>query len=282
MNDLVDRQAKFARLNGPVLDLSTLAVPPSWISRSPVLNHQPLDLLTQIAVRYFCPAPIIDYRVHTIADKWTYFFMRSFNDARVDLGPAVARLWRLCTPVGLKELLWKAIFHALPIGDKRDSNRGFGLDFCPCGDPNYLDLFHILSGCQYFPIGDLYRTSLDPAMYEAHVTTSGYRGGNASLDTDRWFRRWWFPIMCFKRLASVDSSKRSRAALCKSSRRREWIYGSFIWEIWYTRMRMAHEPDYHLSLPDISASLSEKYAAYPELDTPRKKSPRRNTARIQP
>ena len=135
-----------------------------------------------------------------------------------------------------------------------------------------MDLFHVLSSCQYFPISDLYRTSLDPAMYDAHIAASGYRGGNASLDTDRWFRRWWFPILCFRRLASIDSNKKSRAAHCKSSRRREWIYGSFIWEIWYTRMRMAHEPDYHLSLSAISASLSEKYAAYPEPATSRKRA----------
>ena len=147
----------------------------------------------------------MDHRISAIADKWTYFFMRSFDDTRVDIGPSVARVWKICVPTGLCELLWKVVFHALPIGDKRSSSKGCGLDYCPCGHQEPIDLFHILSGCQYFPIYDLYRTSLDPAFAKAH---SGPGGSHASIDTDRWFCRWWFPAIICPILSPYDDHPR--------------------------------------------------------------------------
>ena len=181
---------------------------------------------------------------------------RSF-DTKVDLGAYLPRLWKLCVPAGLRELLWKQIFDALPISAKGDGRPH--LQFCPCGRPEPLDLFHIFVGCSYFPISHLYSTVLFPAL----VAVTPGAGSHITVDPERWFRLWWFPLLCFKRLAYFDSTKRQRASLFRSVRRREWLYSSFLWTLWHTRMKLANEPGFRFSLSQTQAVLELKFAAFP-------------------
>ena len=75
---------------------------------------------------------------------------------------------------------------------------------------------------------------------------------HASVDPSRWYQRWWFPVLCLKRLALIDSSPSEYRALCKSVRKREWITCSFLWVLWCHRMKIAHEPDYFFSIDNLS------------------------------
>ena len=223
---------------------------------APILCGSPLSALTRFLVRHTLPCPITDYRVSPIADKWTYFMKRSF-DTKVDLGACLPRLWKLCVPAGLRELLWKQIFDALPIRTKGDGRPH--LQFCPCGRMEPLDLFHVFVGCSYFPVSHLYGTVLFPALVAA---TPG-AGSHISVDPERWFCLWWFPLLCFKRLAYFDSTKKQCTSLFRSVRRREWIYGSFLWTLWHTRMKLANEPGFRFSLQQTQAVLELKFAAFP-------------------
>ena len=236
--------------------LDLLYTPPGWVDVAPVLRGSPLSTLTRFLVRHTLPCPITDYRISPIADKWVYFMKRSF-DTKVDLGACLPCLWKLCIPAGLRELLWKQIFDALPISAKGDGRPH--LQFCPCGRPEPLDLFHIFVGCSYFPVSRLYGTVLFPALVAA---TPG-AGSHITVDPERWFRLWWFPLLCFKRLAYFDSTKKQRASLFRSVRRREWIYSSFLWTLWHTRMKLANEPGFRFSLSQTQAILEFKFAAFP-------------------
>ena len=256
LNEMADFYAKEGRESGFPMCLDLLHTPPGWVDVAPVLRGSPLSALTRFLVRHTLPCPITDYRVSPIADKWTYFMMRSF-DTKVDLGACLPHLWKLCVPAGLRELLWKQIFDALPIGAKGNSRPH--LQFCPCGRVEPLDLFHVFVGCSYFPVSRLYGTVLFPALVAA---TPG-AGSHITVDPERWFRLWWFPLHCFKRLAYFDSTKKQRASLFRSVRRREWIYGSFLWTLWHMRMKLANEPGFRFSLQQTHAVLELKFAAFP-------------------
>ena len=255
-NKMADFYAKDGWESGFPLRLDLLHTPPGWVDVAPALRGSPLSALTRFLVRHTLPCPITDYRVSPMADKWTYFMRRSF-DTKVDLGACLPRLWKLCVPAGLRELLWKQIFDALPIGAKGDGRPH--LQFCPCGRLEPLDLFHIFVGCSYFPISRLYGTVLFPAL----VATTPGAGSHITVDPERWFRLWWFPLLCFKRLAYFDSTKKQHASLFRSVRRREWIYGSFLWTLWHTRMKLANEPGFRFSLQQTQAILELKFAAFP-------------------
>ena len=253
---MADFYAKDGWESGFPLRLDLLHTPPGWVDVAPILRSSPLSALTRFLVRHTLPCPITDYRISPIADRWTYFMKRSF-DTKVDLGACLPRLWKLCVPAGLRELLWKQIFDALPIGAKGDGRPH--LQFCLCGQPEPLDLFHIFVGCSYFPISRLYSTVLFPALVAA---TPG-AGSHITVDPERWFRLWWFPLLCFKRLAYFNSTKKQRASLFRSVRHREWIYSSFLWTLWHTRMKLANEPGFCLSLSQTQATLELKFAAFP-------------------
>ena len=203
-NEMADFYAKARRESKIVLHLDLLHTPPGWVDLAPVLRGCSLSNLTQFLVRHTLPRPITDYRVSPMADKWTYFMMRLF-DTKVDLGACLPHIWKLCVPAGLRKLLWKQLFNALPIGAKGDGRPH--LQFCPCGRPEPLDLFHIFIGCSYFPVSHLYSTILFPALVAAAPGT----GSHITVDPER-----WFPLLCFKRLAYFNSTKKQRASLFRS------------------------------------------------------------------
>ena len=208
-NKMADFYTKAGHESGDILRLDMLYMPPGWVDLAPILQGCSLSNLTRFLVRHTLPCPITDYRVSPMADKWTYFMKRSF-DTKVDLGACLPRIWKLCVPAGLRKLLWKQLFDALPIGAKGDGQPH--LQFCPCGRPEPLDLFHIFVGCSYFPISHLYGTVLFPALVAA---TPG-AGSHITVDPERWFCLWWFPLLCFKRLAYFDSSSKQHASLFQS------------------------------------------------------------------
>ena len=180
---------------------------------------------------------------------------RSFN-TKVDLGACLPCIWKLCVPVGLRELLWKQVFDALPISTKGDGRPH--LQFCLCSQVEPLDLFHIFVGCSYFPVSCLYGTVLFPAL----VATTPGAGSHITVDPERWFCLWWFPLLCLKRLAYFDSTKRQQASLFHSVCHREWIYGSFLWTLWHMRMKLANEPSFRFSLQQTQAILELKFTAF--------------------
>ena len=235
-NQIADRLANEGRLHGAIMDLHDTGMQPGWIDNNPVLNYMPLCDITRFVVRHTIPPPLATHRVSAFADKWTFLFGSTFN-TKVDIGKYLPRLWKINAPTGLKELLWKSIHDAVPLGLKWGGDADMELTYCACGHTAPLDLLHIFSGCPAFPISALYDDTLSPALHEA----SGKRGSCLSVDPCRWFRRWWFPLLCFKRLDGEEKNIKTRRLLRKSVNRREWIYGSFLWIIWRYRMKLAHK-----------------------------------------
>ena len=88
-------------------------------------------------------------------------------------------------------------------------------------------------------------------------------GSHISVDPERWFRLWWFPLLCFKCLAYFDSTKKQRASLFCSVCQWEWIYGSFLWMLWHTCMKLANELSFCFSLLQTQAVLELKFATFP-------------------
>ena len=159
----------------------------------------------------------------------------------------------------IKELLWKHVFGSLPIGLSRRARLSLGLDFCPCDNGQPIDLFHIFRGCPFFPVSSLWDLVLRPALLAAAPDHESH----ASVDPNRWYQRWWFPILCLKRLAMCDSSPQRYRALCRSVRKREWIACSFLWVIWCHRMKLAHEPDYFFSVENLTSSILSRFSEAP-------------------
>ena len=152
-------------------------------------------------------------------------------------------------------------------------------DQIPCGHAAPIDLYHVFQGCPYFPVSSLFDSVLCPAV----AACAPQHGSHPSVDPRRWYERWWFPVLCLKRLALCGSSRKEYSSLCKSVRRREWVISSFFWVLWRHRMKQAHEPDYFFSTDVISADISSLLA-----DDPRDKaylrrtSPRKNRKKPPP
>ena len=231
-------------------------MPPGWVNTSPVLRSCSLLSLTQFLVRHTLPCPLTDYCIAPITDKWTYFMWRLF-DTKVDIGQCLPCIWKLCTPTSLCKLLWKQVFDALPISAKGDGRPH--LQFCPCSHSEPLDLFHMFVSCSYFPVSQLYGTVLFPTL----VTVAPGAGSHILVDPEWWFCLWWFPLLCFKRLAYFDSTKRQCASLFCSVCQWEWIYSSFLWTLWHTHMKMANKPSFCFSHNQVQAVLELKFSAFP-------------------
>ena len=182
-------------------DLSHLRVPPGWIDYAPILNYQSLSFITSALVSRR-PTPVISHRISEFSNRWTVLMWFSFS-TRVNLGVHIPHIWRLNAPPGFKELIWKHIFSSLPIGLSRRANQQLGLVYCPCGDAAPLDLYHIFQGCPYFPVSPLFDSVLRPAV----IACTPQHEPHPSVDPRRWYRKWWFPILCLKRLALCGSSK---------------------------------------------------------------------------
>ena len=238
-------------------DLGHLRVPPGWVDYAPVLNHQSLSFITSAIVSHR-PSPIISHHISSFSDHWMVLMWFSFS-TRVDLGAHIPHIWRLNAPPGFKELFWKHMFDSLPIGLSRRANQQLGLVYCPCGTADPVNLYHIFRGCPHFPVSLLFDDVLCPAV----IACAPQHESHPSVDPHRWYERWWFPVLCLKRLASCGTSKEECSSICKSVRKREWVVSSFFWILWCHRMKQAHEPDYFFSTDMISAEMRSKFSDDP-------------------
>lgn len=143
--------AEHGRTHDVGFRLDGLRTPPNWVDAAPVLNFQSLAFITSSLVERRVPPPILSYRVSPFADRWTVLMWHSFH-TRMDLGSRIPYIWCLNAPTGFKELVWRHIFGSLPIGLSRRSRSPLGLDFCPCGVLQPLDLYHVLRSCSFFPV----------------------------------------------------------------------------------------------------------------------------------
>ena len=121
-----------------------------------------------------------------------------------------------------------------------------------------LSLLHVFSGCSYFPIEPLYDSILAPAL---QASSPGV--WHKSLNPSLWPSKEWFPILCFKGIADTLHSKKKYSLLRQSASQREWIFGSFLWAIWSTCMKMAFEPSYVLHVPSLADSISSCISSPP-------------------
>ena len=249
--------ASLGRASPRLFSVSSLVTPDGWVDTCPPLLGQSLAQLSSLVVANAIPASLPLSRLTLSSQQWSVSLWETFR-VQLDLGPKLPYIWKLNVPQSLKELLWKSLFGALPLGATWRSRLSIGLDFCPCGDSAPLTLFHVFSGCSYFPVRPLYSRTLFPALWAAssHVK-------HLSTDPAHWYQRWWFPLLAFKNLAATAPDRTSRATLARSVHRREWIYGSFLWSLWKARMNLAHDSDFSFSLDALADDMQARFADAP-------------------
>jgi len=160
-NNIADRLANEGRQKGRLFDISALRVLAGWVDFAPVLCHQPLDYLTRLVVRHRVPAPTGTSKFERFSDRWTVGLGNMFGVA-LDPGKHVGKVWDLCIPEGLKEVLWKEMNGAQVLGaryfgtanEKSDMGR-----VCPCSQE--MSLGHILVGCAKYDLQLLHPILMD-------------------------------------------------------------------------------------------------------------------------
>jgi len=209
------------------------------VDDNPVLAHQPVDVLTKMVVCATTVAPVLCHTFSAFADRWTVSLATSFG-VLLDPSTYAAGIWKLTIPVGFKETLWREMNSGQAIGKHFFGKQDSGWR-CSCGVIVSLD--HILQGCGAYDLSQLQQVLDD--VHKAHSPSLFLR----SLRPLDWHPFPWYPLIVLKGLEDVpikatkDHPKPSRA-LSESRPKREWIVGSYLWQIWKWRMKDIHEPGF--------------------------------------
>jgi len=235
-NNEADLLANEGRRSGRLFDLTSLVTPSGWIDDCPVLAHQPVDVLTQMVVRASTVAPILRHTFSTFSDRWTVSIATSFgvllNPSRYAVG-----VWKLTIPVGFKETIWREMNSGQAIGRHFFGKQDSGWQ-CSCGI--VLSMDHILLGCAAYDLTVLQEVLVD--ALRTHTPPLFLK----SLRPLDWHPSPWYPLIALSGLEDVpikatkECLKPSKA-LSDSRPKREWIIGSYLWQIWKWRMKDIHE-----------------------------------------
>jgi len=238
-NNEADYLANEGCRTGRLFDLAALVTPDEWVDCNPVLAHQPVDVLTRMVVRATTVAPVLRYSFSTFADWWTVSMATAFG-VLLDPSTYVAGIWKLTIPVGFKETLWREMNSGQALGRHFFGKQDSGWR-CSCGVVVSLD--HILQGCGKYNLA-----RLQGVLEDVHGAYSPpfFLKSLRPLD---WHPSPWYPLIVLKGLEDVpikatkDHPRPSRT-LSESRPKREWIIGSYLWQIWKWRMKDIHKPGF--------------------------------------
>ena len=252
MNNRVDLLAKQGLLpTSPALHIADISAPPRWIDNGLVLNCQSLAFLTDVVVAS-SPSPFLSPKFTPFSSFWSSHMLRFFS-ARLDPAEHVPLIWSINIPVGLRELLYKRVLSALPIGDTWHGDLTLG-QTCRCCST--LSLEHIWASCPSYDLRPLLSILYDHFQ-------SLHPGPALSAQPWLWPSPVWFPLISLRSLDNMPANHPPlRRTLGKSRSKREWAFGSFLWFVWKHRMKEVHDPSYRfipeLHTAALNAALSEE------------------------
>jgi len=257
-NNEADLLANEGRRAGRPFDLASLVTPDGWVDDCPVLAHQPVDVLTRMVVRATTVAPILRYTFSSFSDRWTVAIATSFG-VLLDPSRYAAGIWKLNIPVGFKETIWREMNSGQAIGRHFFGKQDSGWR-CSCGV--VLSMDHILLGCRAYDLSDLQEVLV--AVLKAYTPPFFLR----SLRPLDWHPSPWYPLIALGGLedvpikATVEHPKPS-TSLLNSRPKREWIIGSYLWQVWKWRMKDIHEAGFifipHRHVDALKRVLLEPY-----------------------
>ena len=241
-NEEADRLAAAARRDGEVWDITNLTTPLGWVDDNPTLNYMTLRDITAALVRKTIPAPSTTGRLSPFTSRWTVHMYRKFGVA-LKVERYMKAVWAINIPTGLREILWKDMNDALPIGHKAWGREPRG-STCECGSP--LTLEHILAGCRAYDTQPAWRKAADLV----YSTCPGL--SCKTLTPDEWAPHYWYPLLALKRLESehvrpTKAQPKPSEALAGTRSAREWIIGQTAWSIW--KVRMSYVNDEQRAIP---------------------------------
>jgi len=259
-NNIADRLANEGRQKGRLFDIGALRVPVGWVDFMPVLCHQPLDYLTRLVVCHRVPAPTGTSKFERFSDRWTVGLGNMFGIA-LDSGKHMGKIWDLCIPEGLKEVLWKEMNGAQVLGaryfgtanEKSDMGR-----VCPCGQE--MSLGHILIGCTKYDL-QLLRSILMDALQNISLATVF-----KTLHPDEWGSSPWYPLLAMwaleeSALPIFKGRKKILKGLRASRPKREWIISNYYWALWKWHMKEIHDDNFRFVPQFCTASLKQMLLA---------------------
>ena len=252
MNNRVDLLAKQGLLpTSPALHITDISAPPCWVDSGPVLNCQSLAFLTDMVVAS-SPPLFLSPKFASFSSFWTSYMSRFFS-AHFDPIEHVPLIWSINVPVGLRELLYKRIFSALPIGDTWHRSLTLG-QTCKCCST--LSLEHVWASCPSYDLRPLFSVLYDHFQ-------SLHPGPAPSAQPWLWPSPIWFPLLSLRSLDNMPMNDSPlRHTLGKSRRKREWALGSFLWFVWKHRMKEVHDSSYRfipgLHTEALNAALSNE------------------------
>jgi len=257
-NNEADLLANAGRETGRPFDLASLVTPGGWVDDCPVLAHQPVDVLTRMVVRASTEAPILRHTFSSFSDRWTVTIASSFG-ILLDPSKYATGIWKLTIPVGFKETIWREMNSGQAIGRHFFGKQDSGWR-CSCGV--ILSMDHILQGCRAYDLSSLQGVLIE--VLKAHTPPFFLR----SLWPLDWHPSPWYPLIALKGLEDVpvkatkDHPKPS-TSLSSSRPKREWIIGSYLWQIWKWRMKDIHEAGFifvpHRHVDALKKVLLEPY-----------------------
>jgi len=235
-NNEADLLANEGRRTGRPFDLASLATPDGWVDDCPVLAHQPVDILTRMVVRASTVAPVLRHTFSSFSDRWTVTVATSFG-VLLDPSRYAAGIWKLNIPVGFKETIWREMNSGQAIGRHFFGRQDSGWR-CSCGVTLSMD--HILLGCGAYDLSDLQGVLVE--VLEAHTPPFFLK----SLRPLDWHPSPWYPLIALKGLEDVPikatpAHPKPSTSLLNSRPKREWIIGSYLWQVWKWRMKDIHE-----------------------------------------
>jgi len=190
MNKQADKLAKQG-VEDPLqeIDMSSPWTPRGWVDDAPILNHQLLAHLTYCVVWETTPNPLFRPKWAGFCAKWTEWMATHFG-AELDVTKHLPTLWRMNTPAGFKELLWKSASGSLPLGHHWYGELDLGRQ-CQCGTK--LSLCHIWASCPSYdlaPLRNVLLEALPNLCPRPHQT----------LDFNKWPSPHWYPLLALKAL----------------------------------------------------------------------------------
>jgi len=266
-NNLADFYANQGRLFGRNMDLSRLKAPAAWVDSAPVLAHQPLDFLTKLVVRHSVPPPTNTLRFTRFSDRWVVAMGGLFGVV-LDPGLYVSNVWRINIPFQLREVLWREINGNQVLGSSYHGKSDLGRK-CRCGSTMSLD--HILLGC--------YRYDLSPlqVVLRRHLAKVSPSVFCRSLWPDEWHPSPWYPLLALRRVERnaarpTKTLKNPGKALSSSRPQREWLIGTYFWNLWRWRMKEIHDTSFWFIPHLLVDVLGDVLGAPPPDPTPKKQA----------
>jgi hypothetical protein len=249
-NCKADSLANSRRVSGPILHLSNLVAPPSWVSSAPFLVGCLLAASTGLISSTSSPAPLYQDRTLTFLLDW-YICLRDQLGVRIEKSRFFTCLWTINVPPTLRDVIWRLAHNVIPLGAPfRGPDLG---KTCRCRSE--LSLPHMWLSCPAYdllPLQDVTNTFI----------TGSQSGVFSTHDYVEDCADFWYPLLALQEIETELYSGKRRKVLQCSRASREWAIGCFLWHIWRSHWAEIYQPGFIFD-PHSTSSLTELFKESP-------------------